>query len=255
MPSSPFTSEAERLRAREAMVNVLAHGSAHGTTSVFLDDALLLSFDRLYPAVDAPDGWRSDHSAVGEAIKARRKPTPPDFDAALDDLETRASLYHSSGGPNRTHYRNDLTAVRQRVRELHEAVVRERDDWRQNYSELNAQHTDQAHVCAALRARVAALTAERDALVPLARWGMLAYEGAEQGQPLTEADYPSAAEQLGIDLTTARAALLALYREPVGEEYEVAAMSDGCVSMPVVLLTGPQFDIGDWVRVSKVEGV
>jgi len=32
--------------------------------------------------------------------------------ALLDDLETRASLYHSSGGPHRGHYRADLTNAR-----------------------------------------------------------------------------------------------------------------------------------------------
>lgn len=96
------------------------------------------------PIVDAPDDWRSDHSAVGEAIKARRKPTPPDFDAAVTELEMAInrrcdwlnSPYGELGDADDSRTMGIVFAAHQSVRELHEAVVRERDAARQNVAKL-----------------------------------------------------------------------------------------------------------------------
>lgn len=77
------------------------------------------------------------------------------------------------------------------------AAERERDKYFMDMVEANHEATQIAQELRALRA-------ERDALVPLARLGLMALEGAEQGQPLTEDDFPFAAEQLRIDLAAAR---------------------------------------------------
>lgn len=59
----------------------------------------------------------------------------------------------------------------------------------------------------ALHTQVAALTAERDALVPLVRLAGLVLESVQQGQPLAAFDVEFAAEHYGVDLTAARAIL------------------------------------------------
>lgn len=59
-------------------------------------------------------------------------PTPPDFDAAVNDaIVTYASkIVLVRGHPDRELFHERFIAARQRVRELYEAVVRERDKLR-----------------------------------------------------------------------------------------------------------------------------
>lgn len=81
-----------------------------------------------------------------------------------------------------------------------DAQAAENDHYQQKCIELVDE------VCT-LRAQVAALTAEREALVPLVRLAGLVLESVQQGQPLTAFDVEFAAEHYGVDLTAARAIL------------------------------------------------
>lgn len=134
-----FRDEAERQRAREAGRTVCENeGGAYWTEEKkrMVGERWDRLFDRLYPIVDAPEGWcycdmdadtpDRDCPVHGES------PTPPDFDAAVDDFEykIRCETMDTERG---MHGRFAVTpeqvdAARQRVRELYEAVVRERDE-------------------------------------------------------------------------------------------------------------------------------
>lgn len=119
MPSSPFRDEGERMRARTACHAVLHH---HGYEYIYRD-----TFDRLYPPiVDAPESATRDLKRVEmEEHPVRRSDlTPPDFDAALDEFEEVARKHQHS---SREWPYADVIGARQRVREVYEAVVRERD--------------------------------------------------------------------------------------------------------------------------------
>ena len=125
MPSSPFTSEAERLRAREAAYETLAAFDYPGAIDEY--QQFLDKFDEYYPPiVDAPldptTEWAEDMGAVD--------PTPPDFDAAVEELErlvTWLRAWACLRSPDRP-TDEEVHAARQRLRELYEAVVRERDE-------------------------------------------------------------------------------------------------------------------------------
>lgn len=114
-----FRDEAERLRAREAVARI----------GYVLDVPLGLQgvFDRLYPRiVDAPeDGMDTTMPDNGHFMP----PTPPDFDAAVEEY---AKACYMRARNWMTPIEAEATA-RQRVRELYEAVVRERDNIKSNF--------------------------------------------------------------------------------------------------------------------------
>jgi len=113
-PSSPFTSEAERLRAREALIATVnaiptkqgtMFGHPHGLYMLWegcaemegedrdvVMSALLTRFDHLYPPiVDVPKGMSKCYCDMDAATPDREcpvhgAPPSPDFDAALDGL-------------------------------------------------------------------------------------------------------------------------------------------------------------------------
>jgi len=160
MPTSPFRDEGERQRAREAAWAALMR--AKDTLGENLRD----SFDVLFPPIEPPpiyaerlcpkcvryhkrgvDKCFADEPLTLEDINMgvcnctdRRcgTPTPPDFDAALQDYDDANAEYDElmaddttdNGEAIQVSWRRIL-AARQRVRELHEAVVRERDAWKE----------------------------------------------------------------------------------------------------------------------------
>lgn len=197
MPSSPFRDEGERQRAREA--HIRAQKDMEGGPVFPTDDNLALTFDALFPPiVDAP--------------------TPPDFDAAVERLVEAA--FDAGLGAVEEDYPShqkakQCAAAKQRVRELYEAVVRERDKWER----LATAHCERAQAAESKNFNDAVALADKI--------------DAERDKALFEMDQQ----------------LRALRAAQQGTVYEVEAFHD----LRAVFLPGPyEYHPGDRVRVVKV---
>ena len=140
-------------------------------------------------------------------------PTPPDFDAALDEMETACEIYWAGIVPS------DVQVARQRVRELYEAVVRERDAARETAKRLNRRVQDFERTHPERRGFQEMIHAQ-----------------VQRDRAYTE-------------LAELRAAQQGDVMEVVGHRYH----TDGRPTLTVAGLYGEQIQTGDKVRVARVE--
>ncbi len=216
MPTSPFRDEGERLRAREAFAAV--HSALFGRECT---EGIEVRFDRTYPPiVDAPEGT-GGVAAYEEMLRnVSRTSTPPDFDAALNDaVVTYASkMALVRNHPDRELFHERFHAARQRVRELHEAVVRERDDLKARLADLHRPTHGPCCTCQAC------------------------------GKPYDECRCDI--DDLADELAKLRAA-------QQGEVYEVERITPRPMAPasadPCCVHVGPTYHPGDTVRVTRIE--
>lgn len=144
-PGSPFASENEKLVERLGQDEIAWYLLRQRDNippwepvpiSLEMSRAAVLA--RMLPSVDAPMTPKEMIAMMKDGTPLIEKSTPPDFDAAVEGMVDLVYewMYNLDNFPRDKNGvfcaladRPEYTAARQRVRELYEAVVRERDDW------------------------------------------------------------------------------------------------------------------------------